>query len=115
MSDDSPKEGSWKAIVFTALPFAGVLLAFAIIAFAGKPDPAQVGRFVVAHAQVDRVVVLDTVTGQLSVTGERDLKRLSESSSLKGKDKKGRQGSGEKPNDWDFDKKQKEDFEKKDK
>ncbi len=45
------------------------------LAFMAGP---QVGRFVVAHALAERIVILDTATGQLYVAGERDMKRFTE-------------------------------------
>lgn len=39
---------------------------------------AAPGRFVVAHALAERIVILDTATGQLYVATERDMKRHSE-------------------------------------
>jgi hypothetical protein len=36
------------------------------------------GRFVVAHALAERIVILDTATGQLYVAGEKDMKKVSE-------------------------------------
>jgi hypothetical protein len=41
----------------------------------GGPMPS---RFVVAHATADRVVILDTVTGQVYVARERDFKSMDE-------------------------------------
>jgi hypothetical protein len=46
-----------------------------------RPAPAPVphaGRFVVAHALAERIVILDTATGQLYVAGEKDMKKFSE-------------------------------------
>jgi Cys-tRNA synthase (O-phospho-L-seryl-tRNA:Cys-tRNA synthase) len=41
------------------------------------PAP-HAGRFVVAHALAERIVILDTATGQLYVAGEKDMKKFSE-------------------------------------
>lgn len=43
--------------------------------FGGPPQP---GRFVVAHASAERIVILDSATGQLYVGSEKDFKKLSE-------------------------------------
>lgn len=48
-----------------------------------RPAPApRAGRFVVAHALAERIVILDTATGQLYVAGERDMKKFSELPSI---------------------------------
>jgi hypothetical protein len=47
----------------------------------GMDHPAHAphsGRFVVAHALAERIVILDTATGQLYVAGEKDMKKFSE-------------------------------------
>lgn len=41
----------------------------------GGPHP---GRYVVAHATADRVVILDTATGQVYVARERDFKSMAD-------------------------------------
>ena len=38
----------------------------------------QAGRFVVAHSTPERIVILDTATGQVYVATERDFKKMSE-------------------------------------
>jgi hypothetical protein len=38
----------------------------------------QAGRFVVAHSSPERIVILDTATGQVYVATERDFKKMSE-------------------------------------
>lgn len=40
--------------------------------------PLTTGRFVVAHATAERVLILDSTTGQIYVAEEKDFKKLAE-------------------------------------
>src|SRR5262245_44529808 len=72
-------------------PIAGVvalaIVVYGITAVNAQRDPPrdgfmrapiQPGRFAVAHAGPERIVILDTATGQLYVGGEKDFKKMSE-------------------------------------
>ena len=71
-------------------PVVAVLVVLVALAFLASPGSAQrdpgpfgvlgprVGRFTVAHASADAVLVLDTATGKVYKAGKDDFKKMSE-------------------------------------
>jgi hypothetical protein len=102
-----------------AWPIAGVvalaIVVYGITAVNAQRDPPregfgrmppQVGRFAVAHAGPERIVILDTATGQLYAGYPKDLKALSELPKVGelGRQPLRRGEEGERPRDKDREK-----------